>query len=96
MADRLRVRTTPRFDRLAKSLSRRHREFGDRYREALAILANDPYNQSRADQIKKLVAVNPGEGQWRLRLGRWRFRYDIEGSEVVLYICALRDESTYR
>jgi hypothetical protein len=29
-------------------------------------------------------------------LGRWRFRYDIEGSEVVLYVCGLRDESTYR
>jgi hypothetical protein len=25
-----------------------------------------------------------------------RFRYDIEGSEVVLYVCGPCDESTYR
>ena len=96
MAERFSVRTTPRFDRLAKALRRRNKEFTARYREAIAILADDPYNHSRAHQIKKLVDVKPGEGQWRLRLGRWRFRYDIEGSEVVLYVCGLRDESTYR
>jgi mRNA-degrading endonuclease RelE of RelBE toxin-antitoxin system len=96
MPERFSVRTTPRFDRLAKALRRRHQEFTARYREAVAILSTDPYNRSRAHQIKKLVAVKPGEGQWRLRLGRWRFRYDIEGSLVVLYVCGLRDESTYR
>ncbi len=96
MAAPFRVRTTPRFDRLAKALLRRNREFTARYREAVATLADDPYNRKRGRQIKKLVAVKPGEGQWRLRLGRWRFRYDIENSEVVLHACALRDESTYR
>ena len=96
MADRFSVRTTPRFDRLAKALRKRSREYTTRYREAILILADDPYNRSHAHQIKKLVAVRPGEGQWRLRLGRWRFRYDIEGSEVVLHVCGLRDESTYR
>jgi mRNA-degrading endonuclease RelE of RelBE toxin-antitoxin system len=96
MAGRISVRTTPRFDRAAKALGRRNQEFPTRYREAIAILTDDPYNHSRAHQIKKLVAFKPGEGQWRLRLGRWRFRYDIENSEVVLYICALRDERTYR
>ena len=96
MAERFSVRTTPRFDRLAKTLRRRSKEFTSRYREAIAILAHDPYNHGGAHQIKKLVAVKPGEGQWRLRLGRWRCRYDIERFEVVLYVCGLRDESTYR
>ncbi len=96
MAGRFSVRTRPRFDRAAKTLGTRNPEFASRYQEAIAILADDPDNLGRAHQIKKLVAVDPGEGQWRLRLGRWRFRYDIERSEVVLYICALRDESTYR
>ena len=96
MARNFSVRTTPHFDRLAKALRRRSKEFHARYREAIAALADDPYNRSHTHQIKKLVAVNPGEGQWRLRLGRWRFRYDIEGSEVVLHICGVRDESTYR
>jgi mRNA-degrading endonuclease RelE of RelBE toxin-antitoxin system len=84
MAERFSVRTTPRFDRLAKALRRQNKEFTARYREAIAILADDPYNRSRAYQIRKLVNVGPRQGQWRLRLGRWRFRYDIDGSEVVL------------
>ena len=37
-----------------------------------------------------------GDGQYRLRLGRWRFRYDITGQEVVLHYCSLRREDTYR
>jgi mRNA-degrading endonuclease RelE of RelBE toxin-antitoxin system len=84
MADRFNVRTTPRFDRLAKALRRRDQEFTAQYREAIVTLTDDPYNRSRSHRIKKLVDVKPGEGQWRLRLGRWRFRSDIEGSDVVL------------
>jgi mRNA-degrading endonuclease RelE of RelBE toxin-antitoxin system len=41
------------------------------------------------------VARDEG-GQYRLRLGRFRFRYDIEGRMVVLYYCGLRREDTYR
>lgn len=96
MAAGFSVRTAPRFDRLAKALRRRDKEFTNRYREAIAILADDPYNHRGGHPIRKLVAVKPGEGQWRLRLGRWRFRYDIEDTEVVLCFCGRRDESTYR
>jgi hypothetical protein len=60
MAERFSVRTTPRFDRLAKALRRRSKEFTARYREALSILADNPYNRRRAHQIKKLVDVKPG------------------------------------
>ena len=95
MAERFSVRTTPRFDRLARALRQRNKEFTVRYRH-VAILTDEPYNRSRTHQMKKLVDVKPGEGQWRLRLGRWRFRYDIEGSEVVLYVSGLRDERTCR
>jgi hypothetical protein len=37
----------------------------------------------------------PGQGQYRLRLGRFRFRYDIAGHEVALLYCGLRREDTY-
>lgn len=90
------VRAVPRFRRLARSLTRRYPEFADVYAEAVAILGADPYNRGRTHQIKKLTDVKPGDGQWRLRLGRWRFRYDIEGRDVLLYAAGLRDESTYR
>ena len=68
------IRTTPHFDRLFKTLLKRHPELLDRFHEALRILKTDPYNHTRAYHIKKLEGVRPGEGQYRLTLRRWRFR----------------------
>ena len=90
------VRTTPSFERLARSLSKRHPEFRDLLERAVQTLAADPHNRSRAHHIKKLEAVPLGEGQWRLSLGRFRFRYDVYSREVVLQYCGLRREDTYR
>ncbi|MGH8056835.1 MAG: type II toxin-antitoxin system RelE family toxin [Candidatus Entotheonellia bacterium] len=89
------VHTTPHFDRLLHRLSRRHPELVGRYAEAMAILAADPYNRSRGHPIIKLEGVRQGDGQYRLRLGRWRFRYDVFGREVWLFQCGLRREDTY-
>lgn len=41
------VLTTPRFDRLLRSLSRRHPDFAERFAAAVAILSVDPYNRNR-------------------------------------------------
>ena len=90
------VRTTPHFERLSRRLLKGHPDLPERYAEALHILGTDPYNHSRRYAIKKLTGVEPGEGQFRLRLARWRFRYDIFGQEVVLHYCGLRREDTYR
>jgi mRNA-degrading endonuclease RelE of RelBE toxin-antitoxin system len=45
--------------------------------------------------IKKLRSVPAGEGQYRLRSGRFRFRYDIEEREVLLLYCGLWREDMY-
>jgi mRNA-degrading endonuclease RelE of RelBE toxin-antitoxin system len=91
------VRTVPRFDRLFRHLSGRHPELAAVYAKALDILEVDPHNASRTHPIRKLEGVLRDEGgQYRLRLGRFRFRYDIEGRVVVLYYCGLRREDTYR
>ena len=90
------VRTTPRFDRLIRTLARRHAEIAATYTDALAILSTDPYNRSRQHRIRKLESVRQGDGQYRLALGRWRFRYDIYDRDVVLHYCGLRREDTYR
>ena len=95
MSVRFSVRTTPRFDRLLKKLARQHPDLRERFAEALAILQADPYNRTRSHPIKKLEVV-PGSGQYRIRLGRWRFRYDVWGQEVELSYCGLRREDTYR
>ena len=89
------VRTSPGFDRLLRRLHKKHRDLADIYEQATTILAADPYNRTRTYQIKKLEAQKRGSGQYRLRLGRWRFRYDIESTDVVLENVGLRREDTY-
>ena len=96
MTEGFNVRAIPRFRRTARSLTKRHPELAEIYIEAIAILRVDPYNRSGTHPIVKLTAVKPGDGQYRLRLRRWRFRYDIEDQDVVLYSCGLRNEGTYR
>ena len=90
------VRTTPRFERLFKSLVKKHPDLAAVFASALSILQQDPYNRSKHHHIKKLEGIRQGDGQYRLSLGRWRFRYDIYGREVVLHYVGLRREDTYR
>ena len=60
------------------------------------MLENDPYNRAGSYHIKKLESIPGGHGQFRIRAGRFRFRYDIEGGIVYLKACGLRREETYR
>ena len=92
------VLTTPLFDRLLVKLVQQHPEPSDIFESAIAILKTDPQNLSRSHPIKKLRGVNPGDGQYRLRIDRWRFRYDIwdKRQEIELSYCGLRREDTYR
>jgi hypothetical protein len=90
------VRTTTRFERLARPLLKRHPEFPALLNLAIETLKSDPYNHSRTHNIKKLEGVPAGEGPWRLTLRHFRFRYDVYGREVVLHYCGLRREDTYR
>lgn len=96
MTTSYRVLVTPAFERLYRKLGKLHSELPAIFAQALAILASDPQNRTRKFAIRKLVNVKPGEGQFRLRLGRWRFRYDISERDVVLHYCGLRREDTYR
>jgi mRNA-degrading endonuclease RelE of RelBE toxin-antitoxin system len=89
------VLSTPHFERLMRKLARQQPEAVERFEEAVAILSADPHNKSRKHPIRKLENVPVGEGQYRLRSGRFRFRYDIEGTEVILLYCGLRREDTY-
>lgn len=89
------VQTTAHFDRLVKKLAPRHADLIERLEEGVKILSIDPYNKSHNYPIKKLQGVPAGDGQYRLRSGRFRFRYDILGKEVALHYCGLRREDTY-
>jgi hypothetical protein len=89
------VHATSHYRRLSTKLQRGHKDFQATEKSAVAILASDPYNRMRQHHIKKLEGVPSGEGQYRLSLGRWRFRYDILGQVVLLSYCGLRREDTY-
>ncbi len=90
------VYTTSRFDREFKKLAGQHPNLPEHYVGILAVLQSDPHNHTRRHAIKKLTGVPSGDGQWRIRAERFRFRYDIKGRTVYLKACSLRDESTYR
>ena len=89
------VHATPRYERLVRKLLKGHPELQALQDRVRAILTADPHNLSRSHHIKKLEDIRPGEGQYRLTLGRWRIRYDIFGREVWLFYCGLRREDTY-
>ena len=89
------VLVTARFERDYRSLGRRHADLGEHIASVLDALRHDPFNRSRRYPIKKLEGVPAGEGQYRFRSGRYRFRYDIDGTKVYLKLCALRREDTY-
>jgi mRNA-degrading endonuclease RelE of RelBE toxin-antitoxin system len=89
------VLTTAHFDRLLKKLAPKQPDLAARFEDAIAILSRDPHNKSGKYAIKKLVGVSAGGGQYRLRSGRFRFRYDVAEREVTLLYCGLRREDTY-
>lgn len=88
-----RVLTTPGYEREFRAILRGRPEVADAMQSLLTILCHDPYNRSGRYQIKKLSGCKPGEGQWRIRWKEYRLRYDIFGSEVVLYSFRHRKEA---
>jgi hypothetical protein len=89
------VQPTSHYERLSVKLQKSDRDFEATEASAVRILLEDPYNRSRRHKIKKLEGVPRGDGQYRLSLGRWRFRYDILDQSVLLGYCGLRREDTY-
>ena len=96
MTPRFSVRVSSRCQPVLARLNEQHPDFPAFYRRAVEILEQDPANVRRQHNILKLRDTARGDGQWRLRLGRFRFRYDIYEREVLLLYCGLRREDTYR
>ena len=87
-----RLVSLPAFERDVRRRLRQHPEIIDRIQDARTALQQDPHNRSREHNIRKLTDVRPGEGQWRIRVGNFRLRYDISGRDVVLYSLRHRRE----
>ena len=89
------VQVTRHFEKELLKLARQHGGVKDHYSTVIEVLKKDPYNHSRIHPIAKLEGVPAGEGQYRIRYERFRFRYDIAGKIVYLKACSLRREDTY-
>lgn len=85
--------TTAGFKRDVRRVARRNTALMVRLADAVVILENDPFNLSRRYNIVKLIGVKARQGQWRLRIGDYRIRYDVFGREVVLYTFRHRREA---
>jgi len=88
-----RTLTTSAFERDARSITRCNARLLRVLDRLLNVLAEDPYNKSGRHDIKKLTGLKPGGGQWRIRAGDYRLRYDIFGRDVVLYAVRHRREA---
>lgn len=79
------LKTTPTFERGFRVLTKRDLELHEQFIKLLQVLRSDPYNVNKQHDIKKLTNVAIGEGQWRIRTGNYRLRYDIIDKEVILH-----------
>jgi hypothetical protein len=94
MADEYKVFTIPAFNRVARVFVTSYPDFARIYERALEILRRDALNREGDRDILKLEFIPIGDGQYRLRVGRYRFRYDVHGKIVILKWCGIsRDEA---
>jgi addiction module RelE/StbE family toxin len=75
------LRFSPQF---RKDLQRLDSALHRRILDALGKLRDTPY------QVRKLAGV--GVGKWRIRIGDYRVRYDIERNVVLLYRVRKRED----
>ena len=93
MSHVFRLLPSTRFKRDFEDVLERNRGIIRKLEPLKATLLHDPYNKSRRYDIKKLKDVSVGEGQYRIRSGKYRLRYDIIGSDVILYSFKHRKEA---
>jgi mRNA-degrading endonuclease RelE of RelBE toxin-antitoxin system len=93
MPEIFRLLPTSRFKRDVEAIYKHHPASLRQLESIKVILTLDPYNRSRRYDIKKLRDVPHGEGQYRIRTGKYRLRYDVNGNDVVLYSFKHRKEA---
>lgn len=75
---------TPPYERDVRKLCKQNKALLAIVKDMQRVLKKDPYNTSHIYNIKKLTSVAQGEGQYRIRQGDYRIRYDIVKKDVVL------------
>jgi mRNA-degrading endonuclease RelE of RelBE toxin-antitoxin system len=93
MPSNYRVIVLRSFEREVRRLRQRVPRSYENFLEAVKLLECDPYNLQHHADIKKLTNIAAGEGQFRLRIGDYRLRYDIHGDDVILHSMRPRSKS---
>ena len=93
MFSAFRVFSTAAFERSVRRLAKKNPGIPGMLERLLKILETDPLNTSRRHNIKKLTGIDAGDGQWRIRSGVYRLRYDIDGNTVTLHSINHRREA---
>ncbi len=79
-----RLVATPPYERDVRKLCKQNKPLLTIVKDMQRILKKDPYNTTHIYNIKKLHDVAQGDGQYRIRQGDYRIRYDIVKKDVVL------------
>lgn len=85
------VRSTSHFERDARKRVKRNHTLLKILNEVVIILSEDPKNISGKYDIKKLRGTKVGEGQWRIRIGDYRIRYDVFDRELDIVLYSFRN-----
>ena len=93
MSEVFRLLPSTRFKRDFEEIYKQNRAIARQIETVKIILLHDPYNRSRRYDNKKLKNVAHGDGQYRIRSGKYRLRYDISGDDVILYSFKHRKEA---
>ena len=84
---------TQGFKRDVRRITRRNPSLASIVGEMISTLEEDPHNTTGRHNIKKLTSVKAGDGQWRIRSGDYRLRYDLHGNDIILFSFRHRREA---
>ncbi|MDO8575631.1 MAG: type II toxin-antitoxin system RelE/ParE family toxin [bacterium] len=73
------------FDKELRKSIKIHKDILKYYEKAITTLSIYPLNLSKAHDIKKLNGVKMWQGEWRIRIGNYRLRYDVKNLNVHLF-----------
>ncbi|MBI3261074.1 type II toxin-antitoxin system RelE/ParE family toxin [Candidatus Berkelbacteria bacterium] len=81
---------TPAARRQYETLVRRNHVLQFQIEQMIATIREDPFNQTHQFDIRKLTDFPAG--QWRVRKGDYRIRYDVDKNRLIIHAVFDRKE----
>jgi mRNA-degrading endonuclease RelE of RelBE toxin-antitoxin system len=87
--EKYRISVSATFEKKYRKILRRDGGIRELFASALYLLEKDP---TGSRSTKRLVGIESGDGAWRIRMGIYRMRYDVDRQSVVLHTIGLRKD----